>query len=377
MKTACLLCILAAAVLLIFSPQHLRSQYLTHSFHANEKDGAKLYKQGCAACHGDDGRGAPQTLTEFKRPETFPDFSRCDQTTAETDAAYKDVITNGGPARGFSTIMPAFGEMLTSEQIDNVVAYLRSFCKQPSWPRGELNLPRAIVTEKAFPEDEEVLTTAVNVNGAPGNESHIIHEQRFGVKNQIEVDVPVLFQNQDHTWYGGVGDITLGAKRVMFSSLRSGSILSLQGGFLIPSGNRSRGFGSGTTTFEPFASFDQLFRSNTFVQLQLGAELPFKTEVAPQNIFFNSAIGQTFAANHGLGRMWSPMCEFLASRDLEDGAKTDWDVLPEMQVTISRRQHIRGNLGLRIPATNTSGRQKQVVFYLLWDWADGKLTEGW
>jgi hypothetical protein len=197
------------------------------------------------------------------------------------------------------------------------------------------------------------------------------------VKNQIEVDVPVLFQNQDHTWYGGVGDITLGAKRVMFSSLRSGSILSLQGGLLIPSGNRSRGFGSGTTTFEPFASFDQVFRSNTFVQLQLGAELPFKTDIAPQNIFFNSVIGQTFAANHGLGRMWSPMCEFLASRDLEDGAKTDWDVLPELQVTISRPQHILGNLGLRIPATNTSGRQKQVMFYLLWDWADGKLTEGW
>lgn len=368
---------IAAVVLVVFSPRHLRSQYLTHSFKVNEKDGARLYKQGCAACHGDDGRGAPQTLSEFKRPDTFPDFTRCDQTTAETDAGYKDVITNGGPSRGFSTIMPAFGEMLTSEQIDNVIAHVRSLCREPSWPRGELNLPRAIVTEKAFPEDEEVLTTAVNVNGAPGNESHIIHEQRFGVKNQIEVDVPVLFQNQDHTWYGGVGDITLGAKRVMFSSLRSGSILSLQGGFLIPSGNRSRGFGSGTTTFEPFASFDQLFRSNTFVQLQLGAELPFKTDVAPQNVFFNSAVGQTFAANHGLGRMWSPMCEFLASRDLEDGAKTDWDVLPEMQVTISRRQHIRANLGLRIPATNTSGRQKQVMFYLLWDWADGKLTEGW
>ena len=377
MKTACVLCIFAAAFLVFIAPQHLRSQYLTHSFSANEKDGAVLYKQGCAACHGNDGRGAPQTLTEFKRPETFPDFSRCDQTTAETDATYKDVITNGGPSRGFSTIMPAFGEMLTSEQIDNVVAHLRSFCKQPSWPRGELNLPRAIVTEKAFPEDEEVLTTAVNVNGAPGNESHIIHEQRFGVKNQIEVDVPVLFQNQDHTWYGGVGDITLAAKRVMFSSLKSGSILSLQGGFLIPTGNRSRGFGSGTTIFEPFASFDQLFRTNTFIQLQLGAELPFKTEVAPQNVFFNSAIGQTFAANRGLGRMWSPMCEFLASRNLEDGAKTDWDILPEMQVTISRRQHIRANLGLRIPATNTSGRQKQVMFYLLWDWADGKLTEGW
>jgi hypothetical protein len=197
------------------------------------------------------------------------------------------------------------------------------------------------------------------------------------VKNQIEVDVPVNFQDQNHTWYGGIGDITLAAKRVMFSSLRTGSILSLQGGFLLPSGNRARGFGSGSTSFETFAAYDQLFRTDTFVQLQFGATLPFRTSIAPQSIFFNSAVGQSFAADHGLGRLWSPMCEFVAARDLVDGAKTDWDVVPQMQVTISRRQHIRANLGLGIPATNTQGRQKQVMFYILWDWQDGKLTEGW
>ena len=81
-------------------------------------------------------------------------------------------------------------------------------------------MPRAIVTEKAYPEDEVVLSTGINANGMPGNESHIIHEQRFGVKNQIEIDVPIVFQDQDHTWYGGVGDITLGLKRVLFSNLR-------------------------------------------------------------------------------------------------------------------------------------------------------------
>ena len=75
--------------------------------------------------------------------------------------------------------------------------------------------------------------------------------------------------------------------------------------------------------------------------------------------------------------MWSPMCEFLATRDLIDRAKTDWDVLPQMQVTISKRQHIRADLGVRIPINNTSGRNIQAVFYILWDWQDGRLTEGW
>jgi hypothetical protein len=273
--------------------------------------------------------------------------------------------------------MPSFGEALTSEQIDDVIAYLRSLCRNPHWPRGELNLPRALVTEKAYPEDEVVISTALNAQGAPGGTTHIFHEQRFGMKNQIEIDVPINFQDQSHTWYGGIGDTTLGLKRTMFSSLRSGSILSLFGGAILPTGNKARGFGTGTTTFETFAAFDQLFRTNTFVQTQFGANLPRHTDIAPQSIFFNTAIGQSFAANRGLGRLWSPMFEFLGARDLVDSAKTNWDVLPQMQVTISKRQHIRANLGVRIPVNNTAGRPVQVMFYLLWDWFDGRLNEGW
>jgi mono/diheme cytochrome c family protein len=353
------------------------AQYLNYSFHSNASKGEKIYTSACVACHGNDGTGAPETISAFKRPDTFPDFTRCDQTTAEVDTAYQTIIRNGGPTRGFSQIMPAFGDALSTQEIRDVVAYIRQFCSNAKWPRGELNLPRALVTEKAYPEDEVVISTAVNVQGTPGNGTHIIHEQRFGMKNQIEVDVPINFQDQNHTWYGGIGDTTLAMKRVMFSNLRTGSILSLQGGFLLPTGNRSRGFGAGSTTFETFASYDQLFRTDTFIQTQLGADLPFRTQVAPQSLFFNSAVGQSIAADHGQGRLWTPMCEFLANRDLVDAAKTDWDVLPQMQVTISKRQHIRGDIGLRIPVNNTAGRQKQLMFYLLWDWQDGKLTEGW
>jgi len=217
----------------------------------------------------------------------------------------------------------------------------------------------------------------MNATGAPGSTTDFIHEQRFGMRNQIEVDVPMNVQNQQHNWEAGLGDITFGLKREMFSSLRTGSILSLQAGVLAPTGDSKRGFGSGTTTFEPFAAFDQLFPSNTWVQLQMGADLPRHTDVAPQSLFGRAAIGQTFANDHMLGRMWSPMVEFLADRDLEDGAKTNWDILPEMQVTISRRQHIRADIGVRAPFTNTSGRTPQVTFYVLWDWADGKFWEGW
>src|ERR1700732_345593 len=345
--------------------------------HVNTQAGQQTFKSACAACHGGDGRGTPQEITGFERPRTFPDFTACDQTTPEDNTAWKAVITEGGPHRRLSQVIPSFSEALTSEQIDDVIAYLRSLCRNPHWPRGELNLPRALVTEKAYPEDEVVISTAFNAQGAPRGTTHVIHEQRFGMKNQIEVDVPINFQDLNHTWYGGVGDTTLGVKRVMFSSLQSGSILSLFGGAIVPTGNRARGFGTGTTTFETFAAYDQLFKTNTFIQTQFGVDLPRHTNIAPQSIFFNTAIGQSFTANHGLGRLWSPMFEFVGARDLVDNAKTNWDVVPQMQVTISRRQHIRANLGVRVPVNDTSGRQVQVVFYLLWDWFDGRLNEGW
>jgi len=341
------------------------------------QSGEQIYKSACVACHGSDGKGTPQSISGFEPPRTFPDFTRCDQTTPEDNTAWRAVITHGGPTRGFSQIMPSFRDSLTSEQINSVIKYLRSFCRNSHWPRGELNLPRALVTEKAYPEDEEVLSTSFNAQGAPGGVTHIIHEQRFGMNNQIEVDVPINFQDQNHTWYGGVGDTTLGVKRVMFSSLQSGSIFSLQGSVILPTGNKERGFGTGTTTFETFAAFDQLFSTNTFIQTQFGADLPRHSNIAPQSIFFNTAVGQSFAADHGLGRLWSPMVEFVAVRDLVDHPKTDWDVVPQMQVTISKRQHIKADLGVRVPVNNTAARQIQIVFYLLWDWQDGRLNEGW
>jgi hypothetical protein len=339
--------------------------------------GEHIYHSACMACHGADGTGTPQVIAGFERPSTFPDFTRCDQTTAEPNTAWKDVIIHGGPARGFSQIMPSFSEALTAEQIDKVVEYMRGFCKNSHWPRGELNLPLPLNTEKAFPEDEVVLRTELNASGAPGVTTHVVHEQRFGVKNQIEVDVPITFQDQNHVWHGGVGDSVLGLKRVLFSNLHSGSILSLQGEVIFPVGNRDKGLGSGVTTFGMFAAFGQLFPTNTFIQFQGGANLPTDTRTAPQSVFWNTAVGQSIVANKGLGRMWSPMVEFLAARDLTTGAKTNWDVVPQMQVTISRRQHVRGNIGFRTPANNTAGRQKQLMFYLLWDRADGSLLGGW
>jgi cytochrome c553 len=370
---ACIVVLIGAIVL------HVSAQTIHYTKRPDPKNGQLIYKGGCIACHGSEGKGAPQSSTVFTRPDTFPDFTKCDQTTPEANSAWKAVILHGGPSRGFSQIMPAFSDLLTNEQIDDVIAYMRAFCtkSENQYPRGELNLPRALVTEKAFPEDELVISTAMNATGAPTYITDVIHEQTFAGRNQIEVDVPVNYADQNHNWTSGVGDITLALKREMFSSLRTGSILSLQAGVLLPTGDKSRGFGAGTTTFEPFAAFDQLFKENTFLQFQAGADITADTSKTPRSMFWRTAVGQALAPDNGLGRLFSPMVELLAVRDFQNGASTDWDALPQMQVTISRRQHIRADVGVRAPFTNTNGRSPQVVYYILWDWADGKFWEGW
>ena len=96
----------------------------------------------------------------------------------------------------------------------------------------------------------------------------------------------------------------------------------------------------------------------------------------PRAYYLRTAIGKTFARkadSAAAGRRWS---KFIADRDLVSGAATNWDVVPEIQIPLSKRMHILGNVGFRIPANNTADRQKQVMFYVLWDWVDGGLTAG-
>src|SRR5262249_11415115 len=209
-------------------------------------------------------------------------------------------IHQGGPARGWSEIMPSYADALTLAQIDKVMQYLRSLCTEPGWPLGELNLPRALVTEKAFPEDEWVLTNAVNANREGSVDGELVYERRFGVRNQLEFAAPYGFrERENNSWVGGIGDLVFGYKRVLFSSIRRGSILSLQGEVALPTGNRLRDLGSGVTTFGTFAAFGQRLPGLSFFQIQTGADLPVDTKKAPQAAFFHSAVGKTFAQDHG------------------------------------------------------------------------------
>ena len=271
--------------------------------------------------------------------------------------------------RGFNRIMPSFGEALSQDEIAAVLQQLRSFCRDPDWPRGELNLPRALLTEKAYPEDEAVIDGGFTTAGEGDIYAfNFIWEQRFGTRNQMELSLPI--QRVD------LGDAGVGVKHVLKHSLDNGSILSVGGEYVLATGDEERGLGAGSNVVESYLAWGKILPADSFLQLQGVAEFPTDSQFNDE-LAFRAAAGKTLTLGNPYGRAWTPMLEIQGKWEDEPGAEIEWDVVPQFQVTLNTRQHIMASAGLRVPATDRSSRDVEFVFYLLWDWFDGGVREGW
>lgn len=342
---------------------------------AGGRTGREVYETTCIACHGPDGKGtANPALTKVL---ALPDFTDCNFGPREPDADWIAVAHDGGPARGFSPLMPPWGTLFTADEIARAVSHLRAFCADDSWPRGELNLPRPLVTGKAFPEDELVISTSSTTRGDGEVVSKFIYERRIGARNQVEIAVPLASVQRPGGggWATGVGDIALGYKRTLAHDVSRGHIVSASAEVALPIGSERRGLGSGFAVFEPFVTYGQILPGESFLQAQSGFEIPMTSD-EPNEMFWRVAVGRGFEQGR-FGRNWYPMFEVLGARALASGATIDWDVVPQMQVTLNARQHIRVNGGIRLPVNNRADRSPTLVVYFLWDWFDGGLFDGW
>jgi hypothetical protein len=341
-------------------------------------EGERIYRSICATCHSVDGSGAAGRQMFSVE---IPDFTDCSFVTREPDADFYAVAHEGGTVRAFSPLMPAHGESLGEEGIRAALAYLRGFCSDRRWPRGELNLPRALFTEKAYPEDEAVVTVDANANRNDDVRIELLYEKRIGPKSQLELVLPFRKREEPSGGgsSGGIGDISLGAKHVLTHSLERGSIASLGAELLLPTGDRGRGLGKGTVVFEPYLAAGQIFAQDGFVHAQLLGELPARTGRADIEVQGRTAVGWSLAEDRGFGRVWTPMLEFVGTGVLPEKGGNDFeaDLVPQLQVTLSKRQHVMLNAGVRVPLNHRGRRPTRVVVYLLWDWFDGGLLDGW
>ena len=203
---------------------------------ATLETGESVYRAACAACHGPDGRGAPQPRSgSTYRCRTSP-------TAVSTRAS--------PPPTGSRSVMTAVPPRIRCADAglrtgadgrpdrDGRRAYQAVSATTPSWPAGELNLPRALVTEKAFPEDEAVLSTTI-ASGTFVNE--FLYERRIGARTQYEVKVPVAVQEGDTGWRRGLGDVAAAVKHAFHHSLERGRIFAAAAEIIFPTGKENEG----------------------------------------------------------------------------------------------------------------------------------------
>ena len=271
------------------------------------------------------------------------------------------MVTHGGPLRGFDRLMPAFGDALTREEIDLILEYVQTLYEDKSWPRGEFNLPLALGTEKAFPEDEVVMKTTVGTGESGSVMNKLIYEKRFGSQTQIEVVAPFGWQELSDE---SVADEGLGRRS-------RGSGHRREEGPLPQPGHgdhhqlhlrdhpshreREQGLREG---LHGLRALPDRGPTPALRRLRSRSRPGWNSPPTPRRertkASSGCALGKTFTAGGEWGRAFSPMVEFLGARELEGGTAV-WDIMPEVHFTLNQRQHIMANVGVRFPSHGDGG----------------------
>ena len=335
---------------------------------AATNEGKELYEAACASCHGLDGRGAPQG-TAINVP--LPDFTDCSFVTREATGNWVALADHGGQELALSPQMPGFGDALSEAQIRAIIAYLRRFCTDPSWPSADLNFRRPLFTGKAFPEDELVLN--YNFERSRRLRSLVNEwtlEKRFGARGMAEVTLPFVYHDpQGSATTGGVGDLTLAYKHVLFASQQHGIVAAFSLDLVLPTGDRARGLGDGTVGLGPALRGGTIL--GPFVlQGEMKAVLPADVNRAPRRLLYRAALQLPLSP---LKRGWVPSLEFEADTKVEGQARDAYYLAPVVFKGLSRRGHVAVAVGAKIPVAGTRAFDYQIGAFLSWEYLDGGL----
>jgi Cytochrome c len=326
----------------------------------------ELYTDACASCHGDDGKGKVAGLGVTAE---LPDFTWCAFNADESDRDWSLVVAEGGPAAGRSEQMPAFREALTEQQINQVVAYLRTFCTE-DWPSGDLNFPRPLVTEKAYPENEVVLSWNFGRTPAKDRDTQFMwsFEKRIGARGQIELNIPFNIRDpKDGATVGGIGDVEAAAKYVLYDNPETLFILS--GGLEVgmPTGSFRRELGEGTTTLSPFLATGKAW--GDFVsQGSLKFEYPFVTRRAPKAVFYDLALSYPIF-DQGRGTEAHAMMEFNAKSEWGNQSPKHFQLYltPGFRKGLTPAGNWAIAFGVQVPVTREREANYRVLGYLLYE----------
>jgi hypothetical protein len=215
-------------------------------------------------------------------------------------------------------------------------------------------------------------------NDAKAAANDFIYEHRVGARAGYEVLVPIGFQQTvpGSGWNRGLGDVEFAVRNVFAANVARKFIFSAGGAITMPTGKEELGLGEGVTVWEPFAMFGKGLGKNGFVQMHGGYMANSDRTKVENSTYLRQAWGYTFAQQHGIGRIWTPMTEIIWSKESRGGPSVV-DVVPQMQVSLSKMQHILLNVGASVPVTERDGRHPQFQTNFVWDWFEGGLFSFW
>jgi mono/diheme cytochrome c family protein len=87
-----------------------------------------LFQELCSVCHGVGGKGdGPSAQGLEPKPA---DFTNCKVMAKDSDEVLLKIIKGGGQSVGRSTVMPAWGDSLSEQQVGELVKFIRGLCKK-------------------------------------------------------------------------------------------------------------------------------------------------------------------------------------------------------------------------------------------------------
>ena len=331
-------------------------------------DGPTVYEGACESCHGTDGRGSPEG-TALSVP--LPDFTDCSFSSREPTSDWTSVIANGGAFMGLSDQMPAFGGVLSPEEIQTVLAYVRTFCQEQGWPSGDLNFRQLLFTAKAFPENEAVLKQEF-IDGTHGTTTWtttLSYERRLGARGQWEFSLPYrVTETRDRTT-AGPGDLALAYKHVLSTHTAARALTAAALEVVVPSGDRDRGLGDGTLTFEPSLLSGIALRQFVF-QNQIQAVLPLDADRAERQMRYR--LGGSYLPS-SFKRGLVPSLEVEFRHNLQGESAGVLLLTPQLSTGLRFRGHVALRIGTQVPVAGTHPFDYRIRAALVWDYLDGEL----
>lgn len=324
------------------------------------------YEAACAVCHGPTGRYDP-TLPGVRALDPKPaDLSDPLFNSREPRSDWELVITHGGAPLGFSAAMPAFGEAFSREEIAELVDYLKTLPGPHRYPPGDLNYLRAFRTKKAWLEDEVVWATRGD-HYDRGEDAWRVSaelENRWGARWQSELKLTYAGEGAPSHW----DELELGAKYALYDSLRHTLLLSGGADLALALS------GDAHVEVIPFLAAAKGLGDAFTLQASMKGHLP------PEDVGAGDV--ELAAALHWMPTPWPrgvfPGMELIATVPFEPGERDAWrwTVLPQLNMGLSRRGHVRAAVGVELPLNDRTW-DFRFHAYLLWDFADGMFWEGW